>query len=77
MINMKKYRTNSNSYHNLAVTILKKSEEPMTASEMIKIILEKKTVRGKTPVNSLRSMLQRSDTFKKVGKSKYVLNENI
>ena len=79
MTNMKnniKLRPKNLSYRVLAINILKESKRPMTSNEMIKIILEKKKIDGKTPANSLRSILQRSNLFKRVGKSKYILNKN-
>lgn len=38
----KKSKHRINSYHNLAMSILKESKEPMFVSEILKIILKKK-----------------------------------
>lgn len=72
----RKSRPKITSYRVLAINILKESKEPMTSNEIIQIILKTKKIHGKTPANSLRAVLQRSNSFRRVGKSKYILNEN-
>lgn len=61
----------------IALKILKESERPMNVKEITKIVLEKKSFKGKTPYNTISAVLQRSDRVTKVGKATYALNTDV
>jgi hypothetical protein len=62
----------STSYAGLAIKILLKKNEPMHVCDLFEQISKYKKIKGKTPQNSLSSVLQRSTVFKRTSKG-YVL----
>lgn len=55
----------SNSCHFLALKILKKYKRPMGNKEITKLIKKEKRFSGKTPANTISSVLHRSACTKK------------
>jgi len=50
----------TDSIHYIVIKILKKYDRPMSVKELTKKILQIKNLQGKTPRNSVSSVLQRS-----------------
>jgi len=67
---LKKSKT---SFHSMAIRILEREGRPMKIKELTKMILEEKNVAGKTPYNTLNSVLQRSKYVQRIGKGLYKL----
>lgn len=69
----KKRSLNTNSIQSLAIEILNKNN-PMTIKEITEKILQKRKLKGKTPYNSVNTVLQRSTFIKKVGRGLFTTN---
>jgi hypothetical protein len=54
----------------LAYEILKKNKKPIYYKELTKIIMRTREIKGKTPWNTVNSILHRSPIFKRMGKEK-------
>jgi len=65
----------SSSSHYLALKVLKKFKRPMTVKEITKEVKKKRKISGKTPENSISSLLQRSACTRKT-KSGWVLTRD-
>ena len=61
----------------IALKLLKESEKPMNVKEITKLVLEEKSLIGKTPYNTISAILQRSDLVTKIGKATYVLKADV
>ena len=59
------------SFHGLAISILKNSNRPLTVKEITERILRVKRIKGKTPNNTVNSILQYSEHAKRVGRGLY------
>ena len=55
----------SPSYAGLAMKILSKKNEPMHVCDLLRQISKYKKIKGKTPQNTLSSILQRSTLFRR------------
>jgi hypothetical protein len=62
----------STSYAGLAMRILLKKDKPMQVRDLLEEISKYRKIKGKTPQNTLSSVLQRSTVFKRTAKG-YVL----
>ena len=63
--------TKKQSFHGLAISILKNSNRPLTVEEITERILRVKRIKGKTPNNTINSILQYSKHAKRVGRGLY------
>lgn len=55
-----------NTFTNLAYSILKTTGKPMNYRDLTEKILKKKKIKGKTPAETLRVLLDRDDRFVKI-----------
>lgn len=69
--------TSKNSYHYLALSILKKEGKAMTSLELLNEIKKFKKITSKTPDATLRSVLQRSTYIENVARKYYNLKSGI
>ena len=68
---------NKSSIHSYIIKILKKSKKPMTVIEITKQVLKQRSIKGKTPTNTVFATLQRSNFVTKTGVSTFKLKRNI
>ena len=68
---------NESSIHSYIIKILKKSKKPMTVIEITKQVLKQRSIKGKTPTNTVFATLQRSNFVTKTGMSTFKLKRNI
>ena len=61
----------------IALKLLKESEKPMNVKDITKLVLEEKSLIGKTPYNTISAILQRSDLVTKIGKATYTLKADM
>jgi len=64
------------SYHGLAINILIDKGKPLRVKEILKEIKKSKRLEGKTPTNTLRTVLIRSKHCKRIGYATYGLIED-
>ena len=62
------------SIHSIALNILKESGKPMRIKEITKLVLTKKSIKSKTPYNSVSAVLQRSEHVIRTSKGTWALN---
>jgi len=65
------------SIHSAVIKILEKSKRPMTVTEITKKVSKQMPIKGKTPTNTIFSILQRSNFVTKTGVSTFKLKRNI
>lgn len=68
---------NESSIHSHIIKILKKSNKPMTVIEITKQVLKQRSIKSKTPTNTVFATLQRSNFATKTGVSTFKLKRNI
>lgn len=68
-------KVQSGSIRQIAYDILKNSEKPMKSKEIVKLVLEKKQLQGKTPDATIRTILQRADVFVKFDRTTYTIKK--
>ena len=70
-------RLTKNSIHSYVIKILEKSKRPMTVIEITKKVSKQIPIKGKTPTNTVFSILQRSNYVTKTDISTFKLKRNI
>lgn len=60
--------------HYLTIRALQQAERPLTTHQLVKKILDKRTLKTKTPDASLRSVISRSPYIIRDGRGVYKLN---
>jgi hypothetical protein len=73
MVTPKIKRLYSNSIHSQVIDIMTKTKRSMTINEITEKLLKNNTLNGKTPENTVSSILQRSHHLKRISKGIYRL----
>jgi hypothetical protein len=67
-------RMYSNSIHSQIINIMTKTKKSMTVDEITEKLMKNNMFRGKTPENTVSSVLQRSHYVKRISKGIYQLD---